>query len=72
MFAAHTTQVGSFTVAQKSYEISGSLGQGFTCTCPDYIYRRAALGQKCKHILAHEKALIGAAVEIAAEIALAV
>ena len=28
------------------------------CTCPDYLYRRKAAGEKCKHIIALEQIMV--------------
>jgi len=39
---------------RKVYKLDDHDGAKWTCTCPDYIYRKAAIGGECKHIKAQK------------------
>ena len=38
---------------RKTYKLDDS-GKTWTCTCPDFRYRQAAVGGECKHIRAQK------------------
>jgi len=45
------TEIRSASRPDKLYEIHQDTDtQRYQCTCPDFLYRRAGLGQDCKHI----------------------
>lgn len=36
---------------RKVYAVAKYIGRKYGCTCPDYLYRKAVNGGKCKHIV---------------------